>query len=95
MFGRNTDTAAAAKRLAYTSQIQLLVAQRLKVKAGLEWWEQLYFTIMLSFYVLIGLHKVPELLLALLCQELTEEEKDEGGSFMSRACIYDTLSVDC
>lgn len=34
-----------------------------------------YFTIMLSFYVLIGLHKVPELLLALLCQKLTEEEK--------------------
>lgn len=43
---------------------------------------------MLSFYVLIGLHKVPELLLALLCQELTEEEEDEGGCFISCACIY-------
>ena len=30
------------------------------------------FTLMLSFCVLIGLHKVPELLLALLSQELAE-----------------------
>lgn len=58
------------------------------MKEGLKWVKQLYFTIMLSFYVLIGLHKVPELLLALLCQELTEEEEDEGGSFISCMCIY-------
>lgn len=32
-----------------------------------------YITIMLSFYILVGFHKVPKLLLALLCQELTEE----------------------
>ena len=32
---------------------------------------------MFSFCVLIGLHKVPELFLALLSQELTEEEGDE------------------
>lgn len=51
------------------------------MKAGPEWLKQLYFTIMLSFYVLIGLHKIPKLLLALLCQELTEEEENEGGGF--------------
>lgn len=50
--------------------------------------EAVNFTIMLSFYVLVGLHKVPELLLALLCQELTGEEEDEGDSFISCACIY-------
>ena len=32
---------------------------------------------MFSFCVLIGLHKVPELLLAFFSQELTEEEEDE------------------
>ena len=48
---------------------------------------QRYFTIMLSFYVLIGLHEVPELLLALLRQELTEEEEGEGVSFISCAFI--------
>lgn len=47
--------------------------------------EQHYFTIVLSFDVLIALNKVPELLLALLCQELTEEEEeDEGNSYIGR-----------
>lgn len=36
--------------------------------------EAFYNTIMLSFNVLIGLHKVPELFLALFCQEFTERE---------------------
>lgn len=44
-----------------------------------------HITIMLSIYILICFHKVPKHLLALLCQELTEEQKDEGCSFM---CIY-------
>lgn len=35
--------------------------------------ERVYITIMLSFYILIGFHKVPKLLLVLLCQKLTEE----------------------
>lgn len=48
--------------------------------------EAIYITIMLSFYVLIGLHKVPELLLALLCQELTEKEGDEGDNCVD--CAY-------
>lgn len=41
-----------------------------------------HITIMLSIYILIGFHKLPKLLLALLCQELTEEQKEEGCSFM-------------
>lgn len=32
---------------------------------------------MLSLYVLIVLNKVPEFLLAFLCQELTEEEEED------------------
>lgn len=55
------------------------------MKTGLVRLEQHYFTIVLSFDVLIALNKVPELLLALLCQELTEEEEDdEGNSYIGR-----------
>lgn len=42
---------------------------------------------MLSFYVLIGLYKVPELLLALLCHELTGEGEYESGGLISWKCI--------
>lgn len=35
--------------------------------------QSVYITIMLSFYVLIGFHKVPKHLLTLLRQELAEE----------------------
>lgn len=86
MFGQNTDAAIVAKMFAYTSQIQLLTAQTPKVKTGLERVKQCYLTIMLSFYVLIGLNKVPELILALLRHELTEEEDDDGGSLI-KTCL--------
>lgn len=49
--------------------------------------EAIYITIMLSFYVLIGLHEVPELLLAFLGQELTKEEGDEGDDLVDVAYI--------
>lgn len=52
--------------------------------------EAVNFTIMLSFNVLIGLHKVPELLLALLCEELTGKK----GMAISYAVWIFTLSVN-
>lgn len=48
--------------------------------------EVINLTIMLSFYVLIGLYKVPELLLALLCQELTEEEEEDYYIYLCCLC---------
>lgn len=70
-----------------------LTAHELKMKSGLESVKQFYITIMLSLYVLSGLHKVPELLLALLCQELTGEKEYEGGSFIS--CEYKYNNILC
>lgn len=63
-----------------------------KSKTGLERLKQLYFTIMLPFYVLIGLNKVPELLLTLLCQELTGD-KDKDECFIECTCICHALCV--
>lgn len=45
-------------------------------------------TIMLSFYVLIGFHKVPELLLALFCQELTKEWRPSWHFNVYFFCLY-------
>lgn len=49
-----------------------------KVKVKL-YYNSIINTVMLSFDVLIGLHKVPELFLALFCQELTEGEGEKVG----------------
>lgn len=54
--------------------------------------EAVNFTIMLSFNVLIGLHKVPELLLALLCQKLTGK-KGMNMAVSYAVCIF-MLSVN-
>lgn len=48
--------------------------------------EALHITIMLSFNVLIGLHKVPELFLALFCQELTGGER-EGDTLKFKSFV--------
>lgn len=53
--------------------------------------EALHITVMLSFDVLIGLHKVPELFLALFCQEFTEGEGEEEGDNLKFQSLIQTV----